>query len=90
MFIVPYEPSLSEQIVKRIELSSRYRELFKIYERENMTCEECGKVLKPFCNTKKRNGKTYCINCYWDLWGREEMQTKFKQTETWDHEMPLL
>jgi predicted RNA-binding Zn-ribbon protein involved in translation (DUF1610 family) len=42
-----------------------------------LRCEECGKVLKPQCNLKRRNGKVYCVDCHWDLFGREEMKTKY-------------
>ncbi len=56
----------------------------------DIRCFECKQILSPKCNLKSKNDNYYCVNCYWDLFGRAEMQARFKQTETWDHEMPFL
>ncbi len=38
-----------------------------------MICAECGRELKPFCDTKKEDGNPYCMDCHWQLFGRERL-----------------
>ncbi len=47
----------------------------------DIRCFECKQILSPKCNLKSKNDNYYCVNCYWDLFGRAEMQARFKQTE---------